>query len=152
MPIIKMVPGQVNPGHDSADTVNVGKYTRRQKMCELTTIDVGNRTINVADNKREYIRNIIEAASKCDYIDRVVLFGSSITTRCTDESDIDLAVFGNKTKSKCLTSAKYKAFTHQLYEFNNYSQHYDILYFKSGKSNSSRIMGEIDNGEVIYER
>ena len=121
-------------------------------MCEVKTINLGDRVIKVADLKQKYIMNIIDAAGKCDIIDRVVLFGSSIEERCKETSDIDLAVFGAQSKSKALSSRKYERFARQLYAFDNHNQAYDILYFRNGSRNNSNILDDIEKGEVIYER
>ena len=121
-------------------------------MCTVGSMTVGNRIIRVADIKQKYIQNIIDAAMKCDIIDRVVLFGSSIEDRCKESSDIDIAVFGSQVPSRALTSKKYDRFTEQLYSFDDHSQSYDILYFKTGSRNDSLIMDDIIKGEVLYER
>lgn len=120
-------------------------------MCKVTEMKIGDRTIRVAEIKQQYISNIVNAARNCDYIDRVILFGSSLEERCTDLSDIDLAVFGNVAKGKCLTSKKYERFLKQVYSYNDFQQAYDILYFKSGKKCQSPIIEDINRGEVIYE-
>ncbi len=120
-------------------------------MCKVTTMTVDNRQIHVADIKQKYIENIINAASECDYIDRVILFGSALESRCKEESDIDLAVFGNVSRGKCLTSKKYEEFLKKVYSYNDFEQAYDILYFKTGQSNNSAIMEDISKGEVLYE-
>ncbi len=121
-------------------------------MCKIINIKIGNRIIKVADIKEKYIYNIADAAKKCRYIDRIVLFGSSTMERCKESSDIDIAVFGSASKGKALTSKSYRDFAGQLYEFDDYNQSYDILYFKSGKTYSESIMNDIENGEVIYVR
>ena len=121
-------------------------------MCKVVPVHVGDRQIMVADIKRKYINNIVEAASQCDLIDRVVLFGSSIQERCRESSDIDIAVFGNLTPSRALSSRKYEQFATQLSAFDNYSQAYDILYFKSGSTDSSPILADIGKGEELYVR
>lgn len=121
-------------------------------MCKLTNIKIADRQIRVADIKKKYIPNIISSAAACDYIDKVVLFGSSISEDCTEESDIDIAVFGNQPKAKCLRSASYLRFVSNLSTFDNLSQRYDILYFKSGKKDRSFIMNEINKGVVLYAR
>ena len=79
-------------------------------MCKVTDYHIDGRTIRMAEIKQKYIGNIIDAAQKCDYIDRIILFGSALEERCREESDIDLAVFGNQPSGKCLTSAKYRRF------------------------------------------
>lgn len=121
-------------------------------MCKVMPMDIGIHQIHVADIKQKYIRNIIDAASQCDLIDRVVLFGSSLEERCRDNSDIDIAVFGNQSKSRALTSKKYERFARQLYEFDNHAQAYDILYFRSGSADSNPILHEISRGEELYAR
>ena len=68
-------------------------------MCKVKKMNVYGRDVNVAEIKQKYINNIVEAAQKCDLIDRVILFGSSTQERCTDASDIDLAVFGEQQRS-----------------------------------------------------
>lgn len=119
-------------------------------MCKIVTIDLNGRKIKVADIKQSCIRNIADAAEKCKHIDRIILFGSALEERCTDQSDVDIAVFGNLSKNKCLTSKEYKDFTHQLYRFDDYAQTYDILYFKTDSRENSFIRKEIEKGEVIY--
>ncbi len=120
-------------------------------MCKVIERKIGNRKIKVADIKFKYMENIINAAKECDYIDRVVLFGSSTGTRCKEDSDIDLAVFGNVNKSRCLTSKKYENFLKKVYSYDDFNQSYDILYFKSNQNNNSAIMNDIDQGVLLYE-
>jgi predicted nucleotidyltransferase len=121
-------------------------------MCKVVKMPIGTRVVNVADIKQMYISNIVDAARKCDIIDRVLLFGSSKEKRCKESSDIDIAVFGNQTPSKALSSKKYERFARQLYTFDDNKQAYDILYFKSGTKNNAGIMEDIENGELLYER
>ena len=121
-------------------------------MCKVLPMNIGTRQIRVAEIKQKYIRNIIDAASQCDLIDRVVLFGSSLDERCRDNSDIDIAVFGNLNPSKALSSKKYECFARQLYSFRDHEQAYDILYFKTGANNGGQIMQDIERGELLYAR
>ena len=119
-------------------------------MCRLVTLKLNGKDVQIADIKLDCVRNIVDAAQKCKYIDKVVLFGSVLNEKCKEQSDIDIAVFGNVAKNKCLSSKDYKEFTHQLYRFDDFAQTYDILYFRSGSANDSFIRREIDKGEVIY--
>ncbi len=121
-------------------------------MCQVVETSIGNRKIHVADIKMKYLANIVDAARKCDYIDKVVMFGSACGDRCRETSDIDLAVFGNQTKYKCLISKKYRAFLEQIYSFDNHNQAYDFLYFKTGDKDQGRIMEDIEKGEILYVR
>lgn len=75
-------------------------------MCKVITVKAGNKTVRIADIKRKYISNIVDAAKKCDFIDRIVLFGSSIEKHCKKTSDIDIAVFGKHAPSRALSSKK----------------------------------------------
>lgn len=121
-------------------------------MCQVTTMKVGDRTFQAAEIKQKYIVNIVNAASECTLIEKIILFGSSIESRCRQDSDIDIAVFGNETEYKALRSGEYAGFTDQIYKFDDSGQAYDILYFVSGKKYEDPIMNDIQNGELIYAR
>ncbi len=121
-------------------------------MCRVKTTTIRDTTFSVAEIKEKYIRNVIDAASRCDLIDRIVLFGSSTSNKCKADSDIDLAFFGNETEYKALRSKKYDRFTSQIYSFDNLGQSYDLLYFVTGKQYKGLIMNDIENGELIYVR
>lgn len=121
-------------------------------MCTVKKMRIGNRTFKVADIKQKYMKNIVDAAANCDFIERIVLFGSCIEERCQESSDIDLAIFGTQVPSRALQSKKYERFARQLYLFDNNSQAYDLLYFKTGVEKKSRIMEDIEKGEIVYER
>lgn len=121
-------------------------------MCKVTAFTIDGRTIHMADIKQKYVANIIDAARKCDYIDKIILFGSALEERCKESSDIDLAIFGNQSKGKCLDSRKFRRFSDQLALFDDFNQAYDLLYFKTGTKNDELIMDQIAKGEVLYER
>lgn len=119
-----------------------------RKMCKMVTLDNGGR---VADIKYKHILNIFEEAKKCKNISRIMLFGSSLEERCTDKSDIDIAVFGKMTKGKYLLSKEYRDFLHKIFTY-DMDQDYDILYFMEGKNYKDRIMLDINNGVELYRR
>lgn len=121
-------------------------------MCSIQTVRIGEQTVRVADIKTEYVKNIAEAAASCSYIDKVVLFGSAIRNDCREDSDIDIAVFGNQAKGKVLTSSKYRSFLNKISAYDDFSQTYDILYFRSGKNYTDGIMVDIEQGEVLYAK
>lgn len=113
-------------------------------------IDNGNY---VADMKHKYIVNIADQAKQCSNISRIVLFGSALETRCTDKSDIDIAVFGEESKAKYLRSKEFKDFQRRLFTFgDSFHQNYDILYFCNSQTTNDAIMGDIDKGAEIYRR
>lgn len=118
-------------------------------MSKLVELSSG---IYVADIKKDYIENIIIQAKQCKHISRVVLFGSSLEERCSDDSDIDIAVFGDISKCKIYNLKSYDEFYNNVVSFNqvNSFQDYDILYFDDRQNNESEIMDNIKNGKVIY--
>ena len=98
-------------------------------MCKMIHFKDGKY---IADIKHKYILNIVKQAELCENICRIMLFGSSLEERCTDESDIDIAVFGKQSKNKYLQSKEFKSFQDQLFLY-DLNQDYDILYFDSTK-------------------
>ncbi len=121
-------------------------------MCKLVDLKLDIGTIKVADIKKDAIINVVQNASICKTISKIVLFGSSTKDTCTEESDIDLAIFGDQSKNRCLTSAEYKRFTSALYRFDDFSQSYDLLYFQNGKDHNDYIMRDIKQGKIVYVR
>ena len=105
----------------------------------------------IADIKHKYIQNIVKLAELCGNINRIMLFGSSLEERCTDESDIDIAVFGKQSKNKYLQSKEFKNFQDQLFLY-DLNQDYDILYFAENAKQNELIFQDINNGVEIYRR
>ena len=123
-------------------------------MCKLVTMDVNGKKIKVADIKKEYIQNIINCIPLCNKIEKVVLFGSALETRCNESSDIDIAVFGKLPKCKMYASKDYLAFIDSIFAYDSkkkFFQDYDILYFNSDKLPNSQILSNIAEGEVLFE-
>ena len=121
-------------------------------MCNVTTLQLDSGTIKVADIKKAAVINVAQNAALCKNISKIVLFGSSMGKNCTEESDIDLAIFGDQSKNKCLTSSSFRKFASSLYRFDNFGQTYDLLYFQNGKDYDCSVMEEINQGEVVYVR
>ena len=124
-------------------------------MCNMTTINTyNNNQIKVADIKKAYILNIIDACKHCSSIKKVVLFGSSLEERCNQISDIDIAVFGDRSKAKMFRLKSYRKFVDEICKFGgvNDLQDYDILYFEDGKAGDAAILRDIAQGAVLYER
>ena len=121
-------------------------------MCALTLIETDKKKqIAVADVKKDYILNIIRASKLCKSISKIILFGSSIENRCTPNSDIDIAVFGDKTKAQMFKSKDYRAFVNAVCSYGDL-QDYDILYFKTNAKSDATILADIAQGAVLYER
>lgn len=121
-------------------------------MCRLVEIETSfGTTCKVADIKAGYIKNILRSACACRAIEKIILFGSAITEECTDNSDIDIAVFGNDREMRVLRSREYRDFTSKIYSYGAF-QDYDILYFELNKEQKSNIMSDINQGTVIYRK
>ncbi len=120
-------------------------------MCQVKELRNDNKIFYIADIKHKYMSNIVDAAKKCDLIDKVIVFGSSLEDRCTDASDIDIAVFGSKTKYKMYHSKSYDNFLKQIYGY-DLDQDYDVLYFKTGEESPQQIFKNILNGATIYAK
>ena len=117
-------------------------------MCRMVPFKDGQY---VADIKLPHIVNISEQAKKTDNIRRIVLFGSTLEERCTKESDIDIAVFGTKSKGSYIDSKEFRLFKKNLFQF-DWDQDYDVLYFSENGKNKGDIMADISKGVEIYRR
>lgn len=125
-------------------------------MCKLVKItnSLGEQ-IEVAEIKADTIKKIIKIAKICDKIDYIYLFGSSVEERCTDESDIDLAIISNVSASKLCNRSSYREFKERLYAIDR-DQEYDRLQFNSLKAirNSKEpvCLDIISKGKLLYQR
>ena len=122
-------------------------------MGRVQPLKLQGKTVRVASNKHDYIRNIVKCAEMCDHIQKIVLFGSVLESRCRDQSDIDIAVFGDLPEGKMLALNSYVRFSDGIYDYKkpDFFQDYDVLYFKTGDQQGG-ITHAIENGVVIYER
>ena len=121
-------------------------------MCKLVEVMTNDgRVCKVADIKKDYIVNIIQNADMCSAIDEIILFGSAIEERCTEESDIDIAIMGRKSRTQVLTSKSYRDFARRIYQFGKF-QNYDLLYFRNDRKVKDHIFDDISRGEIIYRR
>lgn len=125
-------------------------------MCKLVSIKTkADTVINVADIKADIIKQIMEIATECTKIDYIYIFGSSLEERCTEQSDIDIALVSNVTRSKLFNAKEYNEFISKLYDIDS-EQDYDILQFNSlSKIENSKdfVCKDILNkGKLIYKR
>ena len=130
---------------------NIFRKTKvESSMCKLRNLT---EHIRVAEIKYDYIVNIIKQAQKCKNISKIILFGSSIEERCNKNSDIDIAVFGDKKPYIYLKSAEFRCFNDNVFAFNDFDgQDYDILYFVDNTNDDSELMKNIKQGAEIYRR
>lgn len=117
-------------------------------MCKMVPLKDGRC---VAEIKLKHILNIAEQAKKCPNISRIMLFGSALEERCTEHSDIDIAVFGDTAKRTYLLSDEFRQFRKELFRY-DWDQDYDVLYFEGKKKYTDRIMGDIEKGIELYRR
>lgn len=117
-------------------------------MCKFVKYNDGQY---VADIKLKQIDNIVEQAKKTKHICKIMLFGSSIETCCKKDSDIDIAVFGDKNKSAYIDSKEFRDFKKGLFQY-DWNQDYDVLYFKNAKDYRDNIMSDINHGVEIFRR
>lgn len=118
-------------------------------MCKLVKINANGRNIFVADIKKDYIKNILKSVSLCKEIDKIILYGSVLEERCTDESDVDMAIFGKYSKEKMYSLRSYNNFVDSVVSYGDL-QDYDMFYFDS--SADSKVLDDIRKGVVLYER
>ena len=125
-------------------------------MCKLVKItnSLGEQ-IEVAEIKADTIKKIIKIAKICDKIDYIYLFGSSVEERCTDESDIDLAIISNVSASKLYNRSSYREFKERLYAIDR-DQEYDRLqfnYLKAMRNSKEPVcLDIISKGKLLYQR
>lgn len=128
-------------------------------MCKLVGIDTNFDTrIMVADIKTEYIANILEKADICKDICSIYLFGSVLNEECKADSDIDILVVSDITRSKLYRTKNFKRFLMELHEKDDYFQQYDVICvhgMKELQKNRHRVMLYDDiltNGRELYRR
>lgn len=121
------------------------------KLCENNLIS----DIKVADIKINAIKNIINSAKECKSIDYIILFGSSLEERCNEESDIDIAIISNITRSRLYRVKEYRDFLANVYKY-NLRQEYDIIQFNSLEDIKKHKYGVYldiaEKGKIIYSR
>lgn len=97
-------------------------------MCKMVSIKTNFDTeIQVADIKKDVIENIIKAASACTKICQIILFGSAIENRCQEDSDVDMLVVSEITRSRLYKDKGYQEFLKRLHEKDEYEQRYDVI-------------------------
>lgn len=127
-------------------------------MCRLVTLQTNYGTnVNVAEIKKNHIENILNSAPLCKQISAIMLFGSSLEERCTNNSDIDLVIISDSSLNKLSQTKAFDKFMNNLYSYDT-EQEYDRIYFKSIKEIEEKkddipICNElIQKGKVIYRR
>lgn len=128
-------------------------------MCQMVSIKTNFDTeIQVADIKKDVIENIIKAASACTKICQIILFGSVIENRCQEESDVDMLVVSETTRSRLYKDKGYQEFLKRMHEKDEYEQRYDVicvhgmeeLYQKQDSVGLFRDV--IECGQTLYRR
>lgn len=128
-------------------------------MCQLVNVKTNFDTeIEVADVKQEVIQNIVEAAKTCSNILQIILFGSAIESRCTEESDVDLVVVSDVTRSRLYRNKNYQEFLRRLHDKDDYTQQYDVICvhgldeMQREEENVILFKEVLQNGKTLYRR
>lgn len=128
-------------------------------MCNLVNINTNyNTQVQVAEIKFKKIQNIIESASKCAHIQEIILFGSALEERCTDESDIDIVIISNVARSRLYRLKTYAEFLSSLHQNDDYIQQYDVICVNGRDQlikNKDKVQlydNVIKYGQTIYKR
>lgn len=128
-------------------------------MCQLIPIKTNfNTEIEVADIKKDVIENIIEAAGACTRICQIILFGSVIESRCTVDSDVDMLVISDTSRSRLYKDKSYREFLKRLHDKDDYEQTYDVICVHGMEEvyqyqdTVSLFRDVVDCGKTLYRR
>lgn len=128
-------------------------------MCQMIHVKTNfNTEIEVADIKKEIIENILEAVNACTKICQIILFGSVIESRCTEDSDVDILVVSEISRSKLYRDKGFQEFLKKLHDKDNYEQMYDVICVHGmdeiykNKSETNLFQDIIKNGKTLYRR
>ncbi|MBU0711444.1 nucleotidyltransferase domain-containing protein [bacterium] len=95
--------------------------------------------------KNEIKHDLRESLKQEKEIDKIVIFGSFLTTN--EVNDIDVAIFQNSDQSYLTLALKYRKLTRSISK----RVPLDILPIMSNKRNSVFLQA-IETGELIYEK
>lgn len=128
-------------------------------MCRMVSVKTNFDTeIQVADIKKDVIENIIKAASVCTRICQIILFGSVIEDRCQEDSDVDMLVVSDTTRSQLYKDKGYQEFLKRLHAKDGYEQMYDVICVNGieeiyQKQDSIGLFRDvIECGKTLYRR
>lgn len=128
-------------------------------MCRMISVKTNFETeVEVADIKKDVVENIIEAAAACARISRIILFGSVIETRCTEDSDVDMVVVSDTSRSRLYKDKSFQLFLKKLHDRDDYEQIYDVICVHGmdevyRNQNSTGLFREVaENGKTLYRR
>lgn len=136
------------------ETLVKGKY-----MCQMVQVKTNFDTeIEVADIKKDIIENIVEVAGICTRIRQIILFGSVIESRCTEDSDVDMLVVSDISRSRLYKDKGYREFLKKLHDKDDYEQMYDVICVHGmdevyQKQDTVCLFRDvIENGKTLYRR
>lgn len=128
-------------------------------MCQMVSINTNFDTeIEVADIKKDVIENIIEAADMCNHICQIILFGSVIESRCTIDSDVDMLIVSDTSRSRLYRDKGYREFLKKLHDRDDYEQMYDVVCVHGmdevyqNQDTVPLLRDVIETGKLLYRR
>lgn len=128
-------------------------------MCQMVQVKTNFDTeIEVADIKKDIIENIVEIAGICTRIRQIILFGSVIESRCTEDSDVDMLIVSDISRSRLYKDKGYREFLKKLHDKDDYEQMYDVICVHGmdevyQKQDTVCLFRDvIENGKTLYRR
>ena len=127
-------------------------------MCKMVNLKTNIDTqVRISEYKTDQIRNLIISAALCKDIKQIILFGSTLASNCSKESDIDFVIISDLSVAQLSRKKSFREFLEQLYMADDFRTDYDILYFKSMdeilNNQTDLICSEISSkGKLIYDR
>lgn len=128
-------------------------------MCQMVQVKTNFDTeIEVADIKKDIIENIVEVAGICTRIRQIILFGSVIESRCTEDSDVDMLIVSDISRSRLYKDKGYREFLKKLHDKDDYEQMYDVICVHGmdevyQKQDTVCLFRDvIENGKTLYRR
>lgn len=118
-------------------------------MCNLVPMQLCGQTVNIAEHKVDKIKKYLEVFPKLKSVDKVYLLGSTLETRCNENSDIDLLlIYNDRSRYLEEMSLTLPELYSEWYEDDTLSLPKE--YSRSGLTGALREA--LSKGKVIYER
>ena len=97
-------------------------------MCKMVNLKTSIDTqVKVSEYKTDQIKNLIILAALCKDIKQIILFGSTLATNCSKESDIDFVIISDLSVAQLSKKKSFREFLEQLYMIDDFKTDYDIL-------------------------
>lgn len=108
--------------------------------------------------KGKYMCQMVQVKTNCTRIRQIILFGSVIESRCTEDSDVDMLVVSDISRSRLYKDKGYREFLKKLHDKDDYEQMYDVICVHGmdevyQKQDTVCLFRDvIENGKTLYRR